>query len=88
MGIGLISAPIDWLTQPATAMIALIISNVWIGIPFNMILISTGLTTIPTELYESAGIDGANKLQTFWKISAHAEAYHRFGADPGLYLHL
>ena len=33
MGIGLISAPIDWLTQPATAMIALIISNVWIGIP-------------------------------------------------------
>ena len=69
MGIGLISAPIDWLTQPATAMIALIISNVWIGIPFNMILISTGLTTIPTELYESAGIDGANKLQTFWKIT-------------------
>ena len=69
MGIGLISAPIDWLTQTATAMIALIISNVWIGIPFNMILISTGLTTIPTELYESAGIDGANKLQTFWKIT-------------------
>ena len=34
-----------------------------------MILISTGLTTIPTELYESAGIDGANKLQTFWKIT-------------------
>ena len=50
-------------------MIALIISNVWIGIPFNRILISTGLTTIPTELYESAGIDGANKLQTFWKIT-------------------
>ena len=69
MGIGAINTPIDWLTQPATAMIALIIANVWIGIPFNMILISTGLTTIPAELYESAGIDGANRFQTFWKIT-------------------
>ena len=69
MSIGIIGEPIDWLIQPATAIIALIIANVWIGIPFNMILISTGLTTIPTELYESASIDGANKFQTFWKIT-------------------
>ena len=50
-------------------MIALVAANVWIGIPFNMILISTGLTTIPTELYESASIDGAGKLDTFFKIT-------------------
>lgn len=67
--LGLIGQNIDWLTSPGTAMIALIAANVWIGIPFNMILISTGLTTIPSELYESAAIDGANKTQSFFRIT-------------------
>lgn len=65
----LISENIEWLTTPNTAMFALICANVWIGIPFNMILISTGLTTIPKELYESASIDGATKIQSFFKIT-------------------
>lgn len=65
----LIAQPIDWLTQPSTAMFALIMANIWIGIPFNMILLSTGLTTIPHDLYESSAIDGANKVQTFFKIT-------------------
>lgn len=68
-GLGLITERIDWLTNTKTAMIAIIAGNVWIGIPFNMILISTGLTTIPGELYESASIDGANKVQTFFRIT-------------------
>jgi multiple sugar transport system permease protein len=62
----LISENIDWLTNTATAVI---FANVWIGIPFNMILISTGLTTIPAELYESASIDGANKFHIFRSIT-------------------
>lgn len=65
----LISANIEWLTTPKTAMFALVCANVWIGIPFNMILISTGLTTIPQELYESASIDGASRVQSFFKIT-------------------
>ena len=48
---GIISENIEWLTTPGTAMIAVVFANVWIGIPFNTILISTGLTTIPQELY-------------------------------------
>lgn len=67
--LGLIGQNIDWLTSPGTAMIAVVVANVWIGIPFNMILISTGLTTIPSELYESASMDGAGKLQSFFKIT-------------------
>lgn len=66
---GLITKPIDWLISPGTAMFALIVANIWIGIPFNMILISTGLTTIPRELYESASIDGANKTRAFFNIT-------------------
>lgn len=65
----LITTNIEWLTTPKTAMFALICANVWIGIPFNMILISTGLTTIPKELYESASIDGATQIQSFFKIT-------------------
>lgn len=67
--LGIIHHNIDWLTNPATAMPAVIFANFWIGIPFNMILIATGLTTIPKELYESAAIDGANKFQIFRKIT-------------------
>ncbi len=67
--LGIISQNIDWLTNTRTAMGAVIFTNIWIGIPFNMILIATGLTTIPTELYESASIDGAGKVQTFFRIT-------------------
>ena len=67
--IGIISQNIDWLTSANTALFAIVCANVCIGIPFNMILISTGLSTIPKELYESASIDGAGKVQTFFKIT-------------------
>jgi len=65
----LISKPVEWLITPSSAMFALIFTNTWIGIPFNMILLSSGLTLIPTELYESASLDGANKIQMLFKIT-------------------
>ena len=46
-----------------------ILADATIGIPFNMILISTGLTSIPGELYESASIDGAGRFQQFTRIT-------------------
>jgi multiple sugar transport system permease protein len=67
-GWGLIQKPIDWLLEPRLAMFSLVFANIWIGIPFNMILISTGLTTIPQELLEAASIDGANRRRAFFKI--------------------
>lgn len=65
----LINSPIQWLENPTTAMWALIIANTWIGVPFNMILLTTGLTTIPNNVYESAAIDGANTIQKFFYIT-------------------
>ena len=67
--VGLISENIEWLTNPKTAMIAVIAANIWIGIPFNTILLATGLTTIPQELYEAAAIDGANGFKKFTCIT-------------------
>jgi len=66
---GFIEENVEWLTTPGTAMIAVVVANVWIGIPFNTILISTGLTTIPQELYESASVDGANGWQRLTRIT-------------------
>ena len=62
---GIIKNPVEWLLQPQSAMFSLIAANVWIGIPFNMILLSTGLTTIPSDVKEAAAIDGANRWQSF-----------------------
>lgn len=61
--------PVEWLVQSTTAMWSVIIANIWIGIPFNMILITTGLSTIPNEIYESASLDGANKIQKLFHIT-------------------
>jgi multiple sugar transport system permease protein len=69
MFLGVISGPIEWLLNGGTAMAAIVTANIWIGIPFNMILILTGLTTIPAEIYESANIDGAGKLRQLFFIT-------------------
>ncbi len=63
LSLHLISSPIEWLVGPNSAMWALIITNVWIGVPFNMILLVAGLSTISNSLYEAASIDGANWFQ-------------------------
>lgn len=69
MKIGLIQAPIEWLVNGNTAMIAIIAVNCWVGIPFNMLLLTSGLTNISEDVYESAAIDGANKIQRFFSIT-------------------
>ena len=69
MSIGIIQEPVEWLLQSKSAMAAIITANIWIGIPFNMMLITTGLTTIPEEIYESAKLDGAGKVVTLFRIT-------------------
>ena len=69
MKLGIISSNVGWLTQPSTALGAVIFMNCWVGIPFNMLLLTSGLTGISTEVMESAEVDGANAWQRFWKIT-------------------
>lgn len=65
----IIKEPIAWLLQENTAMLALIITNIWRGVPFNIMNIATGITTLPHELYEAASIDGAGRFQKFWYMT-------------------
>lgn len=52
-------SPIEWLKSPAEAFMAVIITNIWLGFPFMMIIALGALQSIPHELYEAADIDGA-----------------------------
>ncbi len=63
--LGVIQQPMAWLIDPRLAPISVLIANVWIGIPFNMVILYGGLQDIPTALYEAAMIDGASAWQKF-----------------------
>jgi multiple sugar transport system permease protein len=65
LGVG----PVNWLTSPDWSLVSVIIANVWIGIPFNLVVLYSGLQAIPPELYEAAGLDGATEWQQFRRIT-------------------
>jgi len=70
-GLGLvgIDSTQAWLTDPDLALAAVIVANIWVGIPFHMLLLYAGLQGIPTTLYEAASIDGATAWQRFRSIT-------------------
>ncbi|WP_421724936.1 carbohydrate ABC transporter permease [Bauldia sp.] len=67
--IGLIDEPVYWLSNPDLSLYSVILVNVWLGIPFYLLLISVGLSAIPEDLYEAAELDGANAFQRFFGIT-------------------
>ena len=66
---GFITTRINWLGEPNLAFAAIIVVNVWRGLPFYAISLLAGLQTISPELQEAAAIDGANGWQRFRHIT-------------------
>ena len=66
---GLVDNFIPFWSNATYARILIIIINVWIGIPYMMLMATGILMNIPEDLYESARIDGANGFQMFMKIT-------------------
>ena len=66
---GWISSPLPFWTDPTWARVTIIVINVWIGIPYLMLIATGILMNIPADLYESARIDGANAFQMYKKIT-------------------
>ena len=69
MNLNLIDIGINFWGEQTTARLLIIVINMWIGIPYLMLLTSGILMNIPEELYEAAVIEGANKRQLFTKIT-------------------
>ncbi|WP_371171178.1 carbohydrate ABC transporter permease [Aliiroseovarius sp. 2305UL8-7] len=69
MGVGLISEPIAWTASSDTAMLAVLIVDVWKTTPFMALLILAGLQLIPRDMYEAAKLDGVHPIRVFFKIT-------------------
>lgn len=67
--IGLGSLAVDWLGDPKYAMVAIVLSTVWKGAGYYMIIYLAGLQGIPADLNEAASIDGASGWQQFRHIT-------------------
>jgi arabinogalactan oligomer/maltooligosaccharide transport system permease protein len=69
---GIVNAPVSFLgtaNNPITARATVLFVNLWVGIPYTMLMTSGILMNIPTDLYEAAQIDGATKRQAFISIT-------------------
>lgn len=62
-------APLVWLGSENTALISLVIVDIWQWTPMIMLITLAGVSALPGEPFESAMVDGATKWQTLWKIT-------------------
>ncbi len=60
---------VNWLTDPSTALLSVIIMTLWADIGYNIVLFMAGIDSIPESLYEAAELDGATQWQVFWAIT-------------------
>ena len=65
----LIDEPIAWTASPDTALIAVIMVDVWKTTPFMALLLLAGLQMLPEECYESARVDGVHPVKVFLKVT-------------------
>ena len=69
MDLGIVDEPVAWLGTPNAALFSTIAMVIWRFAGFNMLILLTGLQAIPTEVYEAARSDGANRWQMFRHIT-------------------
>lgn len=61
--------PVSFLTNSGWAMFVVVLADTWKQFPYISLMILAGLQTIPADLYESASVDGATKVQQFFRIT-------------------
>ena len=59
----------NWSASPVAGLTLVSIISIWQHLPFSVILIYAGMTAIPKSLYEAAEVDGAGRLQSFWRVT-------------------
>jgi multiple sugar transport system permease protein len=69
LDVHLIHAPIGYLLSPGWAYVTVLITNIWLGVPFFTVLLFSALQDVPPELKEAAMIDGASPWQTLVRVT-------------------
>jgi len=64
----LLGISVGWFTDPATALLGIVIVCLWIGIPFDFLLLLSAIRAVPESLLESAKLDGAGYLSRFFRV--------------------
>jgi trehalose/maltose transport system permease protein len=67
--LGILDSKVAFLSNPSTALPAIIAVDVWKTTPFMALLLLAGLQVIPGDVYEASRVDGASKWQQFWQIT-------------------
>lgn len=67
--LGLVTEPLNWLGTPFLSRVVVSYMIMWKNFGYFMAIFLAGLTTIPSDVYEAATVDGANAWQKFWKIT-------------------
>ena len=82
---------LPFFTDPTWARVTVILINIWVGVPYTLLQLTGVLQNIPTDLYEAATVDGANAVQTFFRITLPYMFYVtnvlRHHPVPDLHLH-
>jgi multiple sugar transport system permease protein len=60
---------VAWLSDPKIVVWSIIIANVWYGTPFTILFLTAGLLSINPSIYESAKVDGASKIKSFFYLT-------------------
>ena len=58
-----------WGSSPDTALLTVVLVDIWVYTPFMMILLLAGLRSLPTQPFEAAALDGVPRFQQFWRIT-------------------
>jgi len=58
-----------WASDPSTAMLTVVLVDIWVYTPFIMILLLAGLRSLPRQPFEAAALDGVPRLFVFWRIT-------------------
>lgn len=61
--------PVNWLTSPDWSLWSVTAANIWIGVPFNLVVLYSGLQAINPAVYEAAALDGATGWQRFRHVT-------------------
>lgn len=67
--LGITKQPVLWFANPGTALAVIILVNIWIGIPFNFLILQSGLQALPEDIHEAAAVDGAGWWRELFSVT-------------------
>jgi ABC-type sugar transport system permease subunit len=62
-------APLDWLGDPRTALLAVMLVSIWVQVGYQMVVFQAGLQGIPQDFLDAARVDGASAWRRFWRVT-------------------